>query len=552
MTIADQDYGSHRRRGDTRRGPAHAKTSPRWPDGGTGPFAAQGTFEAAPPRGVDPRFGRQDQRWPDAPPPGYQDAGSPAYQADYYQAENPGWTQPPGYQAGYPDHPGWDGRQQPEYPEWTGQQQRAEYPEWTEPPAYQTEYQGWTQPPRQRVEYPGWTGQPGYQGEYGGQPRQPAQGDYPDYPDQPAVFGQYALHPDHPSWPESQFAPWPGEAPRAGGRQSGVAAGPPLPNRVRPPAAPQPDFPPRGDAAPHTLAPRRDLPLHRDMDFYPAPMSETITDVASWGQPDVGYAQPAREQIWDTGSSQLADWIIADANQQAAEITREARDRATSSLADAQQEAAEIVRRTGEQAALTIEAAELQAAEIRATMMKLTTELTGMAAYVTQSLGPAPASAPSTPAPTAFSASAAAPTAPKPTGRPPTDRAARAVATPAAESAGQPTAAAPAGPAGGSRARTATAPGVRPARQPAAMPTARPGAKPNGKSRQHAAVRAMTIFTAAMVVFALTAGASEVALHGFKFFVFRSTGTGETGPNGGQEDQGPGQPNAPGVHQQAQ
>ena len=69
MTIADQDYGSHRRRGDTRRGPAHAKTSPRWPDGGTGPFAAQGTFEAAPPRGVDPRFGRQDQRWPDAPPP---------------------------------------------------------------------------------------------------------------------------------------------------------------------------------------------------------------------------------------------------------------------------------------------------------------------------------------------------------------------------------------------------------------------------------------------------------------------------------------------------
>ena len=52
----------------------------------------------------------------------------------------------------------------------------------------------------------------------------------------------------------------------------------------------------------------------------------------------------------------------------------------------------------------------------------------------------------------------------------------------------------------------------------------------------------MTIFTAAMVVFALTAGASEVALHGFKFFVFRSTGVGETGPNGGQEDQGPGQP----------
>ena len=166
---------------------------------------------------------------------------------------------------------------------------------------------------------------------------------------------------------------------------------PPLPTRQRPPYTPQPDFPPRPDAQAHTLAPRRDLPLHRDMDFYPAPiMQDTITDVANWAQQDVAYAQPAREQIWDAGSSQLADWIIEDANQQAAEIFRQARSQASSSLADAQQEAAELVRRTGEQARLTIEAAELEAAEIRATMMKLTTELTGMAAYVTQSLSPAP------------------------------------------------------------------------------------------------------------------------------------------------------------------
>jgi hypothetical protein len=60
----------------------------------------------------------------------------------------------------------------------------------------------------------------------------------------------------------------------------------------------------------------------------------------------------------------------------------------------------------------------------------------------------------------------------------------------------------------------------------------------------------MSIFTAAMVLFALTAGGAEVALHGFKFFVFRSAGTGETGRNGGlQENQGPGQPGAPGAHQ---
>jgi hypothetical protein len=62
------------------------------------------------------------------------------------------------------------------------------------------------------------------------------------------------------------------------------------------------------------------------------------------------------------------------------------------------------------------------------------------------------------------------------------------------------------------------------------------------------AVRAMSVFTAALVLLALTAGASEVALHGFKFFVFRSAGTGETSGSGLQENQGPGQPGAPGLH----
>jgi hypothetical protein len=525
MTSADQDFGSQRRRGDGRRGPAHAKTSPRWPDDGAGPYAAQGTFAMDPPRaGGDPRFGRQDPRWPDAGPPANEDY----YQADYYQPEYPGWTGQPAPEADYPGR-----TQQPAYrdeytdPGWIRQPvPQQEYPDWGGQPAPQADYPGWTQQPAPQADYPGWTGQPAYQDEYPGWTG-------PSRPEYPGQYGQYALHPDHPSWPESQFPPWPGEAPVIDHRPSGVAVAPPLPERVRPPFTPQPDFPPRADVPPHVLAPRRDIPLHRDMDFYSAPiMPDTITDVANWAQPDVAYAQPAREQIWDAGSSQLADWIIEDANQQAAEITRQARNQASSALAGAQQEAAELVRRTGEQAALTIEAAELQAAEIRATMMKLTADLTGMASYVTQNL----TAAPPTSAPPAFAP-------------PATDRAAPPIAVPAAEPAGQPAAAAPARPAGGPQARPAGAPGVRPARQPAAAPTARPGAKPNGKSRQHAAVRVMTIFTAAMVVFALTAGASEVALHGFKFFVFRSTGTGETGPNGGQEDQGPGQP---GAHQQVQ
>jgi hypothetical protein len=523
MTSADQDFDSQRQRGDGRRGPAHAKTSPRWPDGGAGPYAARGTFAMDPPRaGGDPRFGRQDPRY--AGPPAHEDY----YQADYYQPEYPGWTGQPALEADYPGR-----TQQPAYGD--------EYPDpgWIRQPVPHQEYPDWGGQPAPQPDYPGWSGQPAYQDAYPGWSG-------PSQPGYPGQYGQYALHPDHPSWPESQFAPWPGEAPVIDGRPSAVAVAPPLPERVRPPFTPQPDFPPRADVPPHVLAPRRDIPLHRDMDFHSAPiMPDTITDVANWAQPDVAYAQPAREQIWDAGSSQLADWIIEDANQQAAEITRQARNQASNSLADAQQEAAELVRRTGEQAALTIEAAELQAAEIRATMMKLTTELTGMAAYVTQNLTAAPpASAPPASAPPASAPPAFAP--------PATDRAAPPIAVPAAEPAGQPAAAAPARPAGGPQARPAAAPGVRPARQPAVAPTARPGAKPNGKSRQHAAVRVMTIFTAAMVVFALTAGASEVALHGFKFFVFRSTGTGETGPNGGQEDQGPGQPDAPGAHQQVQ
>jgi hypothetical protein len=59
------------------------------------------------------------------------------------------------------------------------------------------------------------------------------------------------------------------------------------------------------------------------------------------------------------------------------------------------------------------------------------------------------------------------------------------------------------------------------------------------------AARVVTAATATLVAVALTAGAAEIALHGYNFFVFRSAGTGETGPNGLQENQGPGQPDAP-------
>lgn len=58
-------------------------------------------------------------------------------------------------------------------------------------------------------------------------------------------------------------------------------------------------------------------------------------------------------------------------------------------------------------------------------------------------------------------------------------------------------------------------------------------------------MRFAVIATAALFLVAVIAGAVEIHLHGFAFFVFRSAGTGETGPNGLPEDQGPGQPDAP-------
>jgi uncharacterized iron-regulated membrane protein len=82
------------------------------------------------------------------------------------------------------------------------------------------------------------------------------------------------------------------------------------------------------------------------------------------------------------------------------------------------------------------------------------------------------------------------------------------------------------------------------------MPAARPGAKP--KTRQYKAIRVTSVATAALVVFAAVAGSTEIGLHGFKFFVFRSAGTGATNGDGLQENQGPGQPDAPGAHHEAQ
>jgi hypothetical protein len=162
-------------------------------------------------------------------------------------------------------------------------------------------------------------------------------------------------------------------------------------------------------------------------------------------------------------------------------------------------------------------------------------------------MGPRSAPAPPT---TKTVITPAVPPVARPATEPVTERKARPAARPATKPGTRP-ASGPAGQPGTSPApkpgtRPASGPADQPGTSPAPKPGTRPARRPEGRPRQLVAIRVAAVATAALFLFACVAGTTEVALHGFPFFVFRSTGTGETGRNGGlQEDQGPGQPDAP-------
>jgi hypothetical protein len=236
-------------------------------------------------------------------------------------------------------------------------------------------------------------------------------------------------------------------------------------------------------------------------------------------------------------SVRVAQRILADADQQAAEIRleaaaqavaiREAAEREAAQIREqtaaeaapiregAEREAAEIRELAAAQAASIRAAAEQEAAELRAHLMAMSAELARVAAYVTENLAGPPPGVKTVTAP---------------------------VLEPVAEPEAIPAAAPAARPATAPRTRPATAPRTRPGARPATKPTAKP------KTRQYKAMRRITVAAAALILFVGVAGATEIGLHGFKFFVFRSAGTGATNGNGLQENQGPGQPDAPGAH----
>ena len=85
----------------------------------------------------------------------------------------------------------------------------------------------------------------------------------------------------------------------------------------------------------------------------------------------------------------------------------------------------------------------------------------------------------------------------------------------------------------------------------AAAPPLRPAAKPvargkaNARGRQARVMRKVVAAYAVLALIGGTSGGVEVRLHGLSFFLFRNAGTGAGNPGDLDEDQGPGQPDAP-------
>jgi hypothetical protein len=420
----------------------------------------------------------------------------------------------------------------------------------------------------------------------------------PDHPSWPANdLGRPVADDDYPSWPASDpgggWAGPGGQTARPGGPPPGGGAGLPQRERLGATAAPAVHH----DPAPHQpvpqVSPARGRHIRVPVGYSgrpgpdgsaddaqqrwsaqlartTGPTPQTYYDLAfgdgrlqvvlteapgtnqGWGGPDAtnvlqltgpdtGQQGAAAWQNADPGNAdsvRLAQRILSDADQQAAEIRLEAAAQAaaireaaereavqirTQTAAEAmpiregaEREAAEIKELAAAQAAAIREAAEREAAELRAHLLAMSAELARVAAYVTENLASPP------------------------------QPGVRTISVPVLEPTAEPQAVPAAEPAGRPAARPATAPRPRPATRPGTRPAAKPTAKP--KTRQYKAIRRISVAAAALVLFVSVAGATEIGLHGFKFFVFRSQGTGATNGNGLEENQGPGQPDAPGTH----
>jgi hypothetical protein len=227
-------------------------------------------------------------------------------------------------------------------------------------------------------------------------------------------------------------------------------------------------------------------------------------------------AQDYAASICDEAEREAAA-ITEQATGQASTI-REAAEREAATIRQAaEREAATVTQRATGQAATIREAAEREAAELRARLDSMTGELGRVAAYVTESLvAPAmPATAPALPGATpALPGTRPAP----PDGTP---------ATPGSRPAGPRTAPTSKPHAPGTKtAKPGSAPGTRPGGP--ATQTAKPTKPADTQGRQRRAMRIATAGTAALLSVAAVGAVTMTGIHGFKFFVFRESGQGET------------------------
>ena len=310
--------------------------------------------------------------------------------------------------------------------------------------------------------------------------------------------------PDHAGWgPEA--GGWPGQpvpAPPAG------FAGPPM-NWRGPAPAPQrsPNFPP-----PPVRAYERPPEPRAYERSANARAHEHQVDPRAYGGPAELRAQeyPAGlpgQDLPPSDALRVANMLLSEAEAEAYRIRAEANALRAEATA---------------QAATLREAAERDAAKVRASLHAMSAELNQVAAFVTQRL----------------TLPGEAETGPGADVARPESRARAVQAPPAQTSAPSPPRATRQASASATRAKAKADTATR--KSPVTVPGERP--------RQLRAARAVVAAIAGLLLIGVASGTAEVFLHGMPFFVFRSAGTGGTPGSGVQEDQGPGQPDAPGAH----
>jgi len=296
---------------------------------------------------------------------------------------------------------------------------------------------------------------------------------------------------------------------RTGGRHPGRGTASHAPVRQRYPNAPAPQWPaarPPGEYGNDGARPGRDEPTAREYPpRHPGPGNGDSVSVAA--------------RILSVADYEAAS-ITQQASLQATMITQRVAYEATEIREAARREADAIMQQASLEAAAVREAAEIEAAEVHTAVASMQAELTELAERI-RNTRPHPVLPPAQP-------KARPNTGPQE--RPQTRLQERRSTTgPQQRSSGP-------------QQRRTTGPRQGPDGKPAK--TGKPG---SGQGRQLAAMRFAVIATSALFMLAVAAGVVEIHLHGWDFFVFRSTGTGETGrgPGGLQENQGPGQPDAP-------